>query len=204
MLGEKHFRLLICEVVGKIKHHVYVLCRCDCGGEKRVRYSHLKSGNVRSCGCLQSELARGRLSTHGLSLANGAQQRLHRIWSNMKARCFTETHQSYHNYGARGISVCDEWENDYLSFHLWAMQNGYKSHLTIEREDNDKGYSPSNCKWVTKKENRRNTRTVRLTMESAEQIRAMCRQGESRKEIARKFKISKSHVDNIAVGNRWA
>lgn len=79
----------------------------------------------------------------------------------MKTRCYNEKCKSFKDYGLRGIIVCDEWLNDTLAFYNWAINNGYKKGLQIDRIDNDGNYEPTNCRWVTKKEQARNRRTNR-------------------------------------------
>ncbi len=89
--------------------------------------------------------------------------RLYEVWHHMKSRCYYTKNKNYNAYGGRGIAVCDEWKNDFMSFYNWAMENGYDDTLTIDRIDNNKGYEPSNCRWVDMKQqsrNRRNTRTI--------------------------------------------
>ena len=76
----------------------------------------------------------------------------------MKQRCYNHNNKSYKNYGARGIKVCNEWKNDFMSFYNWATENGYKEGLTIDRLNVDKDYSPNNCAWVTQKIQQNNRR----------------------------------------------
>jgi hypothetical protein len=93
-----------------------------------------------------------------LSLRRKAQYKKHRlrnIWHGMKRRCYNTEHIHYGSYGQRGITVCDEWKHDYTAFEAWALANGYESHLTIDRINNDGNYEPGNCQWLTRAENRR-------------------------------------------------
>lgn len=93
--------------------------------------------------------------------------RLYNVWENMKARCYNPKHKSYSGYGGRGITICDEWKSNFNAFAKWALENGYdenapKGQCTIDRINNDKGYSPDNCKWVTIGENLNNKSTCRM------------------------------------------
>lgn len=103
--------------------------------------------------------------THGNYVHGGAAsgELLYGVWTNMKTRCYNPKGTYYKDYGGRGIVLCDEWKTDYAAFRAWAIKNGYKHGLTVDRVDNDRGYSPSNCRFVTQAEqakNRRNTRLV--------------------------------------------
>lgn len=131
----------------------YYLCKCDCGKEKIVIRGNLLSGKTLSCGCLQKERA-----IKATQLPDD-RARLHKILSHMIFRCEDNRSNRYHRYGERGITVCDEWKNDKEAFCKWALSNGYKPGLTIDRIDNDKGYSPDNCRWVTTQEQSLNTST---------------------------------------------
>lgn len=137
------------------------LCRCSCGNEIVTRASSLKNENTKSCGCLRKKMAMIASTTHGLSSGRKRKSRLYRAWTNMKSRCNNDKTPKFKNHGGRGISVCDQWK-DYINFHLWATENGYKDNLSLERIDNDKGYSPENCKWATCSEQNINKRTNRI------------------------------------------
>ena len=135
-------------------------CRCNCGREKDVFWQALADGRVKSCGCLNRELAaiRGRESTkHG-----GCNTRLYRIFMGMHARCYRPQHMHYANYGGRGIEVCPEWRGDFAAFREWAMSHGYDDTLSIDRIDNDRGYSPDNCRWADAKTQCGNRRTCHM------------------------------------------
>lgn len=89
---------------------------------------------------------------HGLCVRddNNRQPRLYTIWIGMKQRCHNEKNPAYPEYGGRGITVCEEWRNNFPAFYAWAMSSGYRDDLSIDRIDNDKGYSPDNCRWETR------------------------------------------------------
>ena len=158
LIGNKYGKLT---VVARATNTDYGRCRwwcvCDCGISKKnpVTSYDLERGKVRSCGCLYKESNKGRNEKHGHSGS-----RIHRIWLSIKNRCGCN---GLENYAGRGITICDEWKNSFQAFYDWAMANGYRDDLTIDRIDNDKGYSPDNCRWATMKtqeNNRRNNRIV--------------------------------------------
>lgn len=127
-------------------------CLCDCGKNVNVEGQHLRGGLTTSCGCLQKEITSSMCKTHGLS-----NTRIYSIWTGMRARCNSALNKTYCYYGGRGISICSEWENP-EKFYVWAVSHGYDENLEIDRLDNDKGYSPDNCRWVPHSENMQNLR----------------------------------------------
>lgn len=151
LVGEKFGRLT---VVKEAESHgwSYFYCKCDCGNEIIVKGTFLKTGKTKSCGCLQKEKARDRLKKHGLSRG-----RIYRIWNAMNTRCNNPHINQHKDYHDRGISVCAEWKN-FKDFYNWAINNGYRDDLSIDRIDNDSGYSPENCRWATPKIQNRNSR----------------------------------------------
>jgi hypothetical protein len=126
---------------------------CECGLVKIYYLSALKRGHTRSCGCKKSQLLTNSKIKHGL-----AYTRIYTVWQDMKARCYNENNAGYKNYGGRGITVCDEWKDDFECFSRWAFKNGYRDDLFIDRENNDGNYTPTNCRFVTRKTSARNTR----------------------------------------------
>lgn len=139
------------------------LCKCDCGNTTEVRLLHLVRGRIKSCGCLV-----GLTGTHG-----DFGKPLHTIWRGMKNRG-SKYHSESHLYYDRGVRVCEEWQNSYPAFRDWALLNGYKDGLQIDRRNNDKGYTPDNCRFVTPLVQANNRRcTIRVKYKGEERSFSM-------------------------------
>ena len=125
-------------------------CVCKCGKIKIKTAGSLIDS--KSCGCLRTEKTIARSTTHGNS---GLPE--YEIWIKLKSRCLNPNNKDWIYYGGRGITVCEEWQ-EFIPFKDWAIANGYADHLQIDRIDNDSGYRPDNCRFVTRSENQRNKR----------------------------------------------
>lgn len=155
--GQQYGRLTVIKraddyVSPKGRHIARFKCKCECGKIFYATSSNILGGRTKGCGCIMHS------GTWGRSYIDGrCKERIYHIWTGMKDRCYNKNNQAYKHYGGKGIGLCDEWINDYPAFRTWAIKNGYKSNLTIERIDTDKGYCPENCKWIPRSEQPRNT-----------------------------------------------
>ena len=141
------------------------LCRCDCKTRKSISSYSLKSGDTRSCGCLRRDVLRKLHTTHGQAgWRNGKRTPEYDAWQNMIGRCYDTKDTRYYRYGARGIKVCKAWRH---SFEIFLADMGPRPHgkakngrsrYSIDRIDNDRGYSKANCRWATITQQARNRR----------------------------------------------
>lgn len=130
---------------------IYWECLCDCGNVIVISSNNLRSGHTKSCGCFALEMKKKNATKH-----NMCKSRIYKEWNRMIDRCRNTKSVEAHRYVLRGITVCDEWKNSFETFMLWSLENGYDDNLSIDRIDNDKGYSPDNCRWVDRKTQCRN------------------------------------------------
>lgn len=160
LIGQKFGRLKVVKRVENAKAgQSQWLCKCDCGNEIIVKGVSLKCGNTTSCGCYKHEcdVNKGKSKkVHGM-----CNTKLYYVYRAMKSRCNNPKVKEFHYYGGRGIKLCKEWEENFVSFYNWAIQNGYKEGLSIDRIDTNGDYEPTNCRWVSKYVQSNNTRQNR-------------------------------------------
>lgn len=124
------------------------LCRCDCGNIVSVVGESLRNGTTKSCGCHRADPLVRYSTKHGKRY-----ERLYSIYCDMKKRCYNKRCNGYKYYGGKGITICEEWLENFNSFYKWAIENGYDEELTIDRIDSSGNYEPVNCRWITRSEN---------------------------------------------------
>lgn len=151
--GQRFGRLVVTGYADKGHYN----CLCDCGEVRRVLRQNLVSGRQMSCGCYAKDRKKERMLTHGMTNTP-----LYNVWNSMRNRCNNQNVDCYASYGGRGLTVCAEWQNDFQAFYDWAIKNGWKQGLQIDRISNEDGYNPQNCRIVTQAENENNRRDNRI------------------------------------------
>lgn len=198
-IGRKFGRLVITgwKYVDK-KGYVFI-CNCDCGSISEILRSRLINYGVQSCGCLQREILTRRNTIHGLTDTYEA-----RILSGMKTRIRNKNNKGYKNYGGRGLTICERWlEKGGLTNFIADMGNAPDKSFSIERLDNNIGYSPDNCCWANVPVQSRHNRRIKLNQSIAREIRDNFSNGMTRSEIARKYNISWEMSDAIVHNKSW-
>jgi len=165
-------------------------CVCECGAIRTVPGSDLVSGKSASCGCLRDSLRGSWSRTHG-----GSDTRAYAIWLHMRGRCRNPSNTRYALYGGRGITICDRWD----SFEVFHADMGDPPvGLSIDRIDNNKGYSPDNCRWATQRDQVHNSRSTKLSDADVQAIRADTR---PLKIIAAEYGVGHTYVCNLRNGH---
>lgn len=157
-IGKKFNSLTILDVEVSDKRVRYrFVCKCDCGNTTIVRTGRVINGYTKTCGCRNKGY-----NYHDADQLSIKYRNIYSIWNTMRHRCYDPKNHKFKNYGARGIVVCDEWKYKFEPFLTWALQNGYKKGLTIDRINNDGNYEPSNCRWANPTTQARNKTTNKL------------------------------------------
>jgi hypothetical protein len=163
MIGfnSKYFKVI--SLNSRNKYGIYFWnCICYCGKETIKDTAALKRGIPRSCGCYK-QLRVGNRYKHEYHTKHGMTKTpLYIVWIGIKARCYNMKNIAYKYYGAKGISVCSEWKNDFLIFMKWCLENGWYKGMNIDRIDPGKNYSPQNCRIVTRSENSRSMHNQKI------------------------------------------
>lgn len=159
LTGQKFGRLMVIGRYGKYKfpsgqQQIIWLCECECGNKLKVFARNLKTGNTQSCGCLRQDIG----TKHGLWGS-----KVYKCWGNMLSRCFNPNMTEYKHWGGRGITVCDEWRNDFKAFYDYVskLQHFGEKGYSLDRINNDGNYEPNNVRWATAKEQSNNQQRQR-------------------------------------------
>lgn len=208
--GDRYGKLtIIKEVEGyrdKSQLHRMVLCQCDCGKTVVTRLSGVRFGTTTSCGCYKLKVnreCRNRL-THGIR-----KHPLYNIWRGIKSRCYNKKDAGYKFYGERGVRMCDDWLNNPKAFYDWAILNGWKKGLHLDKDKLAPGgigklYCPELCCFLTPKENTRCTRWTKLSVEKAEEIRTLHATGKYKsKDLAVTYGVNPTTISAILCRRNW-
>ena len=135
----------------------------------------------------------------------GKGTKLYQVWKDMKQRCLNSKNRAYKYYGGKGITICPEWANDYITFRDWAIQNGYSEELEIDRINFDDNYEPNNCRFITSMENLRNTSHCKITnIQTANEIRVLYATGDyTQKKLALKYGVNYRTIGFIINNKLW-
>lgn len=153
----------------------------------------------RSCGCIHNKDINNNNYKHGET-----NTKLYKIYNSMKQRVFNPKNKDYLNYGGRGIAVCPEWTESYIKFRDWSLNNGYTDNLEIDRINNDGNYEPSNCRFVTHKENMKNTRQCKINIQKANEIRELYKTDKyTQKELGEMYDLKQNYISKIINNKTW-
>lgn len=193
LIGEKNGMLTCKSYYRNDKNMPRIICVCDCGNEKELDVSNfVNRKNKISCGCNKGKKGCQHNYKHPLYV----------IWMSMRMRCYNKNEKSYKDYGGRGVVICEEWLNSFQSFFDWAISNGWKKGLFIDKDikSDSKIYSPETCSIVTRAENNRKKRRVKLNWDAVNDILSST---ETVKHLAKKYNCTISTIYHVKYKKTW-
>lgn len=194
LIGTKNGMLTCKSYHRNNKNMPRVVCDCDCGNEKELDvFNFVGRKNKLSCGCNKGKK----------NINHDWRHPLYKIWMGMKMRCYNKNDNAYGNYGAKGYKVCDEWLNNVQLFIDWALENGWRKGKFIDKDIKNphaREYSPDNCSIVTRAENNRARRCVKIKEEYVSFIKESSL---TVKELAKKYEVSISTIYSIKHNSTW-
>jgi hypothetical protein len=209
LIGQRFGLLVVVARVGSDRNRVLWQCACDCGRTDIVSNGNmLQRGKKKSCGCAIGEMISAAKRTHGQKGSGGTTQ-VYRAWLGIKQRCLNPNRSEWHNYGGRGITVCDRWANSFEAFYA-DVGDPPKPGLSIDRIDNDGNYEPGNVRWATWSQQTKNSRfdkvrgarngRAKITDDDVRFIRASTA---SRAVLAGMFDLAPTYISSIRSGKWW-
>lgn len=197
LTGYSFGRLTVISEAGSTRQGLRWLCQCTCGKSTTVAAEAIVSSRTKSCGCLRNEKSSARQRKHGQS---GSANKAYTAWAQMRRRCLVKQSANYKHYGARGITICPQWDN----FAVFAQDMGVpKIGLSLERIDNNRGYSPDNCRWATQTDQQRNKRTTKLNIVDARIAKEMKALGWTNRTISNLLDIPYGAITSCTRNRTW-
>lgn len=199
-IGDRFNRLVVLEVGivrGATRPYKHARVLCDCGAERMVRETCLRTGATKSCGCLARDLTAVRAVRHGRRNSHE-----YWAWQSIIQRCENPKHEFFLHYGGRGIRICAEWRQ---SFEAFFRDVGPRpaSGYSVDRKDNDGHYEPGNVRWASRVGQARNRRTTLLSEEKVRDIRRLYANGESLASLARRFGVGAPAIHAVVNHVTW-
>jgi hypothetical protein len=209
LVGQRFGLLTVLARVGSAKNRVLWQCACDCGRTDIVTNGNLlQRGKKKSCGCAIGEMISAAKRTHGQKGSGGPTQ-VYRAWLGIKQRCLNPRYPDWHNYGGRGITVCERWADSFEAFYA-DVGDPPGPDLSIDRINNDGNYEPGNVRWATRSEQNKNVRfdkfrgerngRTKLTEDDVRFIRASSASGVA---LAAMLGVTKTQISYIRLRKSW-
>ncbi len=201
LTGQRFGCLLVVAGAARGRYGLAWSCLCDCGNAKVVHGRDLRGGHTRSCGCLQRDRISELRTTHAATI--GGLSLTYKVWKSVKRRCFCETDAAYPRYGGRGITMCERWRNSFENFLADMGERPSRAHSIDRYPNNDGSYEPGNCRWATAKEQSRNSRKCKTSVDAVREVLGRIEHGEPPASVAERLRMPLGRVQDIARGRCW-